>query len=219
MYTTFVNISYVLLFLNFILYVMRFYKNSKPYKIFTYYLFLIITVQVIAHICTEVYGDNLFLSHFYFVGQFIFLNLFYKSIYKLDWQKKMANSLLLGGLTVIGVQYLIDPAAFFKFNKLEIVVTSFLIVILAVIHLYNMLSEKKEFYYATIGIIFYLFSSTILFLVGNLMEMLGDKYHFFPWTINAFLVILYHLFILYEWKMSFYKTAISSGIDATEPVS
>jgi hypothetical protein len=131
----------------------------------------------------------------------------------------MANSLLLGGLTVIGIQYLIDPAAFFKFNKLEIVVTSFLIVILAVIHLYNMLSEKKEFYHATIGIIFYLFSSTVLFLVGNLMEMLGDKYHFFPWTINAFLVILYHLFILYEWKVSFYKTAISSDIDATEPVS
>jgi hypothetical protein len=37
----------------------------------------------------------------------------------------MANSLLLGGLTVIGIQYLIDPAVFFKFNKLEIVVTLF----------------------------------------------------------------------------------------------
>ena len=82
-----------------------------------------------------------------------------------------------------------------------------------------MLSEKKEFHFITIGIIFYLFSSTILFLVGNLMEMLGDKYHFFPWTINAFLVILYHLFILYQWKVSCYKIASSSDIDATEPVS
>jgi hypothetical protein len=37
---------------------------------------------------------------------------FYKSIYKLDWQKKKWLISLLGGLTVIGIQYLIDPAAF-----------------------------------------------------------------------------------------------------------
>ncbi|WP_264544758.1 MULTISPECIES: hypothetical protein [Flavobacterium] len=92
-----------------------------------------------------------------------------------------------------------------KFNLFEIFITSFLIVTYATFHLYNLLNEEKEFYYVNLGILIYLFGSTVLFLGGNLAAMLSSKYNDVPWILNAFLYIIYQLFILYEWKKSFSK--------------
>ena len=71
-----------------------------------------------------------------------------------------------------------------------------------------MLNEKKEFYYINMGIFMYLFGSTILFLVGNLTTVLSPKMSLITWILNAFLYIVYQLFILVEWKKSFSKKSI-----------
>ena len=71
-----------------------------------------------------------------------------------------------------------------------------------------MLTERKEYYYVTIGIVFYFLASTVLFLVGNLTIGLSKNYQFLTWTLNAFLYVVYLLFISYEWKKKFSKTTL-----------
>jgi hypothetical protein len=49
------------------------------------------------------------------------------------------------------------------------------------------------------------------FFVGNLTAILSSEYQFLPWTLNAILVVIYHVFILFEWRKIFYlkKTNIN----------
>ncbi len=202
----FVNLGYALLLLNFILYALHYSKQSKVYKIFTGYIFVIVCVQIATYTCFRLYNNNLFLSHFYFIGQFIMLSLFYSKLVKGDFQKKVIRIGLILVLSTLVIQYTVKPELFLKFNLYEIFITSFLIIIYATFHFYNMLDEKKEFYFINMGVIMYLFGSTILFLVGNLTTNFSAKFSFITWTLNVILYAIYQLFILYEWKVSFSKS-------------
>ncbi|MGL5111638.1 MAG: hypothetical protein ACRC6O_03245 [Flavobacterium sp.] len=204
----FVNTGYIILLINTIVYTRGFFDKEKAYSIFVIYLFLLIIVQVLAFVSMMNHQSNLYLSHFYFMGQFVLLNLFYQSQFTNAIQKKTTNAILVLGVVLLGIQYILEPALFFKFNIFEVFVTSILTIVLAIMALYNMLSEKKRFYYITIGLILYLFSSAIIFFVGNLTVELSKDYRIMPWTINAFLVIIYQLFILYEWKVSYYPKKV-----------
>lgn len=205
MRTHIINIGFILLFLNLLLYVEVFFRKGKAVKIFTFYLIGTALVQLASQLYKIWYNNNLFLSHYYFIGQFILLGLFFRSLFTNPIQKSVANWILIIGLSLLAVQYSIDPAVFYKFNLFEIFVTSFLIIILAAMHLYNLLAEKKVYYYTTIGILIYLSGSTILFFVGNLTVILSEEYQFLPWILNAALVVVYQLFILFDWKKTFYK--------------
>ncbi|MFC4394391.1 hypothetical protein [Flavobacterium quisquiliarum] len=85
----------------------------------------------------------------------------------------------------------------------EITLTSLLIVVFALMHFYNMLTENKAYYYVSMGIIIYLLSSTVLFIIGNLTSTLNNDVKYLSWMVNAFLNVIYYLFILFEWKVSF----------------
>jgi hypothetical protein len=183
-----------------VLYLKDFLQNGKSYKIFTFYLVGTGLIQILSKIYLNLYANNLFLSHYYFIGQFILLSLFLKSLFTNRIQKSVANWILVIGLILLVIQYSINPAVFYKFNLFEIFVTSFLIIILAAMHLYNLLAEEKVFYYTTIGILIYLSGSTILFFVGNITAILSEEYQFLPWTLNAVLVVIYQLFILFQWR-------------------
>ncbi|WP_228526650.1 MULTISPECIES: hypothetical protein [unclassified Flavobacterium] len=103
------------------------------------------------------------------------------------------------------VQFILDPGEFLKFNLFEITLTSLFVVVFALLHFYNMLTESKKFYYVSIGVVFYLLASTVLFLIGNLSSGLSNEIKYLTWMLNAFLIVVYQLFILYEWKQSFYE--------------
>ncbi|MFH6960885.1 hypothetical protein ACHRV1_26120 [Flavobacterium aquidurense] len=146
---------------------------------------------------------NLFAINIFFIGQMILLGLFFRSILKNKEQKNFVSWSLVSALLVLGIQLCIDVTQFLKFNLFAITITSLLIVVYALLHFYNMLTSKKEYYYLTIGVIFYLLTSTILFLVGNLTIGLSNEFKLMSWTLNAFLILVYYLFILFEWKVSF----------------
>ncbi|WP_230729108.1 hypothetical protein [Flavobacterium sp. EDS] len=133
------------------------------------------------------------------------LGLFYFNLITDKFQKKVIKITAILALLSLAIQYSIRPDLFFKFNLYEIFITSFLLLIFATFHFYNMLNGKKMFYYINIGIILYLFGSTILFLVGNLSVTLSSKYYKVPSRINYILYVIFQLFILVEWKRSFYK--------------
>jgi hypothetical protein len=203
MWEIFVNIGYLILLLNLMLFIIGFPKQGKAYKIFTCYLGIILIIQMMSELLVKYRVHNLFLSHFYFIGQFILLSLFYGTILKEKFQIKLVKVGLVIGLLTLSIQYAYDTSLFFEFNLFEIFITSFLLIIYAVFHFYNMLNEKKEFYFINMGILLYLFGSTILFLVGNLTIVLSPKMSKVTWILNAFLYIIYQLFILVEWRKFF----------------
>lgn len=154
--------------------------------------------------------NNLPVLNMFFIGQMILLGLFYNSVLRLKSQKTFVKICILATLLILIVQFAFDPGQFLKFNLFEITLTSLLIVVFALLHLYNMLTEDKKYYHISIGIIIYLLASTVLFLIGNLSISLSDDLKYLIWTLNAFLSLVYQFFILYEWKVSFYKKSLRS---------
>lgn len=202
-------IGYVLLLLNLILFFKNAAHKSTAYKIFVFYLGLVFVVQMSAEILIQQKRNNLFLSHFYFIGQFVVLGLFYLNLLKkVELQRKIVKGGLVTALVILAFQYCSEPEVFYRFNLFEIFITSFVLITFAVFHFYNLLNEKKEFYYINIGVLMYLFGSTVLFFVGNFISSLSPEINKIPWVLNSFLYIIYQVFILIEWYRSFSKNTI-----------
>ena len=72
-------------------------------------------------------------------------------------------------------------------------------------HFYNILNEKKKYYYINTGILLYLFGSTVLFISGNIISRLDLAPTKIIWMLNSVLYIVYQIFILLEWKEIFIK--------------
>lgn len=167
------------------------------------YLVFLVAIQFTMELLYRLHYNNLFAVNVYFIGQMILLGMFYKSILEVKKQKAFVNWSLILILLVLGIQCLINTDQFFKFNLFAITATSSLSLVYALMHFYNMLSGDRQYYYFTVGLSSYLLVSTVLFLVGNLTLGLSDDLKYFTWRLNAFFVVTYYLFILYEWKVSF----------------
>lgn len=208
----FIKIGYLVLGLNFVVFAMCFSNQGKAFRIFTVYIAVIGVIQIASRVLSSLGMGNLFLSHFYFIAQFIILSFFYLELLKEKYQRKIIKLTLILVLSFLGIQYAINPKLFFEFNLFEIFITSFSIIIFSAFHFYNMLNEKKEFYYINMGILLYLFGSTILFLVGNLTVTLSRELTKIPWILNALFYVFYQLFVLYEWKKSFSKKELETNL-------
>ena len=207
----FVNIGNAILLLNLILFVKGFSRNGKAFKIITAYIAIIFVIQITGNILNYYKIYNLWLSHFYFILQFIVLSIFYISILKEKFQKDLVKlGLVIAGST-LSIQYAFNTDLFYAFNLFEIFLTSYLLIIYSAFHFYNLLNTKREFYYMNMGILIYLFGSTILFLTGNLMALLSSKMNKWPWLLNAALYIVYQIFIFIEWKRNYTLKNISHG--------
>ena len=80
----------VILLLNLII-VLGFSNQGKAYTIFTWYLGMIFMYSNGIEILIELNIMNLFLSHFYFIGQFVLLSFFYLTILKEAFQKRIVK--------------------------------------------------------------------------------------------------------------------------------
>lgn len=197
--------DYSILVVNVVLYSFSFFRKEKANVFLWLYLIFSLLIQLGMEILYHLKMNNLLLMNFSFLQQMVFLGLFYRSLYKQDIQKKFV-SISLGLVSFVLIARLFfDPDLLFKFNLAQITVTSLLTVVFALIHFYNMITENKQYYYLTIGVIGYMFGSTVLFLLGNLTTGLSNDFKYLSWRLNAFLVIVYYLFILFEWIKSFSK--------------
>lgn len=197
------DLGYFILLINTILFLKGFSVNGKAFRIFVCYLIIMFLIQITASFLQYFKINNLFLSHFYFILQFVLLSFFYLNLDLNELQSKIVKIGFVFCLLVLTVQNTLDSSLLLKFNLFEIFITSFLLIIYATFHLYNMLNKKREFYYVNFGILVYLFGSTVLFLVGNIINKLNDKFNDYTWLLNSALYVIYQLFILYEWKVNF----------------
>lgn len=200
----------VILLVNSILYLKIYFRENKAFKIFSFYqlIMLIIQISVIILRCQKT--PNLYLSHFYFILQFLILSFFYLEILNNDFQKKIIKAAMPFCLIILGVQYYFNTDLFYKFNLFEIFITSFLVIIFSMFHFYNILNEKRVYYYINTGIFIYLFGSTFLFITGNLINTLTSDFRNIIWILNGILYIVYQIYIFIEFKKSFLNKKIDN---------
>ena len=197
--------GYLVLLLNLILFSYSFFRKEKANVFLVSYLAFAFVMQCSLELLYRIEINNLFAVNIFFIGQMILLGLFYNSLLPIKSQKIFVKSALVIAIFLLAGQFVMDSSQFLKFNLFEITLTSLLIVSFALLHFYNMLTENKKFYYVSFGTVFYLLGCTVLFLIGNFSTGLSDNIKYLTWMLNAFLFLVYHLFILYEWKVSFYK--------------
>lgn len=200
--------GYLLLAINVGLYIFSFFRKEKANVFLLFYLVCSLFVQFGMEFLYHLKMNNLLLMNFYFLEQMVFLGLFYGSLYKLKVQKKFVLVTLVLVSFVLIARLFFEPGLLFKFNLAQITITSLVVVVFALIHFYNMLTDNKQYYYLTIGVIIYTFGATVLFLLGNLTIGLSDDFKYLSWRLNAFLFIVYQFFILFEWIKSFSKKTI-----------
>ncbi len=204
----FAYLGMFILALNFFLFLMIFSKKEKAFKIFSIYLVVMVIIQAISAVYQILSINNIFLSHYYFIFQFLLLSYFYLQILTIDFQKKVVKLVIPICLTALGIQYYFNPELYFKFNLFEIFITSFSIIIFSMFHFYNMLGGKKNYYYISIGVFIYLLGGTFLFITGNLMNSLYKISGNLTWLINSVLYIICQVCFLIEFKQIYSKKKI-----------
>ncbi len=195
----------ILIFINALLYLIGYkrYKNVVAYKYFSWYLVVSATIAITAFILASYKIPNLYLSHFYFITQFIFLSLFYRALFKSKQKKYVIYTIVLV-LAILSVQYAFKPSLFTQFNSLEIFVTSLPLVIYSIVHLYNSLSHIYKYILINAGVLVYITSSTLIFILGNYLSDLDFNSEIRNiYLINKILYVVYLTLILIQWKTNF----------------
>lgn len=143
---------------------------SKEMRIFVSYQIAIFTIDCTIALFAENGWNNLTVIHGYFFVQFVMLSFFYFTLFRSRQQQTAVGviSICAGVLETINLLFLTDDL--FEFSNLEIFLCSFPPIIYAVMHFYNMLDQEKRYQYISAGVLTYLFSSTVIFLSGNLLN-------------------------------------------------
>ncbi|QBA20179.1 hypothetical protein EU348_02965 [Chryseobacterium indologenes] len=191
-----------ILLINLAVYCIGFSGGGKAYTFFIGYLAWILLCEIVFYVLNSQKINNLFFSHYYLIGQFLLLGLFFHEIVTEKYQKKTARTLLIIIPVVLVIQYIIYPEKYYVFNLFEIFVTSYSIIILALFHLYNILDTQKKYNYISLGLLLYLISSTVIFLSGNLYTVMNRKLHKEIWVFNVVMFIVYQIFILTDYLSS-----------------
>ncbi|MBZ4037763.1 hypothetical protein K6T82_23605 [Flavobacterium sp. 17A] len=205
----FIYLGYFVLTIDLILYTYSFFRKEEANVFFVSYLAFCFIMQFSMEAMYHFHLNNLFLVNIFIIGQMIFLGLFYNSIFNVKSQKRFVLISVGAALLILAIQFATDWGQFLRFNLFEITLASLLVVIFALIHFYNMLTESKKYYYISIGVMFYLLTSTVLFLIGNLTHNLSKEFKFLSWQLNSVLLVMYYGFILFDWKKNFSKKSVN----------
>lgn len=202
-----VNSNYILLVLNTLLYFIGYRNNSVAYKIICFYLLICAIVQGYSSYLASFSKPNLFLSHYYFVGQFVLLSLFYKQILKRAIKKKLIILCLLIVSILVAIIYIVKPEEYFRFNLIEVIITSLPLVFFAFLFFLENLNFSKKFIYLNSGVFVYLIASTFLFSVGNYIveSKIAKSISIYVWILNNIMYSIYLLLIFVEWYKNFRK--------------
>jgi len=206
-YDLLANFGHLLVAINCIL----FFKNYRNYataiKIFTFYLAAILILQLISKYLRSYKITNLYLSHYYFIGQFLFLSFFFKQLLKHALHKKIITVALIIIPSMMAVYYILYPEDYYSYNVFEIVITSAPLLLYSLLFFIQKIEKgNNKFNYIVSGIFLYILCSTLIFIAGNIEADIKK----IVWYINASLYIVYQLLILIEWYTHLKKSASTS---------
>ena len=172
-------------------------------KVFLVYLVTLAIVEICCHVVgILIPNNNLFISHFYFCFQFIFLSVLFYNLIKNKWVKKIIVVVgIVQSVYLIGV-YVNDFSLFWKFNTYEIVSSSLLLIVYAFYFISNNIEVKHQYFNFCVGLIFYLASSITIFLSGNLELVLCEKPYIDIWIFNSIFYIIFQYFLYREYRFT-----------------
>ncbi len=177
---------------------------NKVFKIFTTYLVVMCLIQLITLFVGKImHKPNLFLSHFYFITQFILLSFFYAELLR----NKLLLYFCLPVLGFLTYQYIEDPSLFYRYNAIGISITQGVLIIYSIIYLYRCLLGQNLFLIINVGLFLYLISSTLIFASGNLIFNLdiSESMNYLLINTNRILYFLFQILIFIEWRKNYYK--------------
>ena len=114
----------------------------------TIYLIVLFLVELFCNVIGYLYpSENLYLSHFYFNAQFILLSIVFYRLFSNPKLKKLViiNYAVVSAI-IVGM-YVYNNDSFWQFNLFEIASTSALLIVYGLIHLFNTLGLKKNYFY------------------------------------------------------------------------
>jgi len=197
---TIVYIGYFLLALNTVLFLRNYRLRSTPIKIFTLYLIGSLILQLYSSYLSHYSINNLFLSHYFFIGKFVLLSFFFREILKKRILKKIISIVILIVLVALSIYYIVDPTSYDKFNIFEIVSTSIpLIIFCFLFFIQKIEGSDSRFIFIVSGMFLYFLCSLLLFTAGNIK----GSTKMLIWNTNAVLYILYQLLIFVDWYKHF----------------
>lgn len=210
-----VNIlSHVFVTLNTILFCVMYRKNRrKEYVFFTIYSCCMMLIEFVTLYYLLNQMNNLYVSHFYFIIQYVLVSLMFGELISSDRMKRFIRYSVIVIPVGFVVQYCLDTTLFYKFNIIEVLVCLLLPVFYAIVFLYKSLdSGNKKWILFTSGLIIYFLSSSVVFsganyFIAHLLEKLSS-FHADFWLINNIIYVIYQLLITIEWFKSFKNTAL-----------
>lgn len=198
-----VYIGYLILAINTFLFLKSYRRISIAFQIFTIYLLLTLLIQLLStYIKNSPIKDNLFLSHYYFIGQFVLLSLFFKKIITKDLLKKFISRILISGIIALSIYYTMYPSNYDKLNVFEIIITSIPLIVYCFFFFIQKIEDSdKKFTYIISGFFLYILCSTLLFVAGNI----DNDTRNIIWRSNSILYIVYQVLIFVEWYKHYRK--------------
>ena len=198
-----VYLGYIVLTINVLVY-FKSYRKKKDvaFKIFFVYLIGSIILQFYASYLKYFKIHNLFISHYFFIGKFILLSLFFKQILEQKIIKKIISVVLAFVLVAVTLNIVFFPYIYLSFNLFEIMVTvSPIIVYCLLFFMQKIESSDTKYIYIVSGMFLYFLCSLLLFAVGNIEA----EIKMIIWYSNAVLYLVYQLLIFIEWYKHFRK--------------
>jgi hypothetical protein len=182
-----------------LIYLKSFAYEGKAFRLFTIYLVFIGFITFSQIYCTRILKleSNIFLSHYYFIGQFIILSRFFKELIHKKWIDIVMGLVLV----VLAAQYILQPEIYPRYNKFGIFFTHLILVFFALQYLYKSLGEKSNYLWINTGIILYFTTTSLIFYSGNLVfnpsismssiQLISD--------LNSILYLVFQILIFVEW--------------------
>ena len=202
-----VNFGYLFLITNTLVFVFSFNKKDNAQKYFILYLILCSVIQITTNELHNKKIHNLFLSHYFFTGQFLLLSLFYSKLpeYK-RLSKKIRFFSFLVTLSII-LYFVLNPKSYIKWNEIEIGITSLPLLVYSFLFFIKKIDDNKDkkYIYFNSGFFVYTLCSTLIFILGNI----GSRtLKLFVWDVNQVLYLAFQILIFIEWYKNFRKETI-----------
>lgn len=192
--------------INFIIYFKSCRTQTTAFKVFTLYIFSYLIIQFITAYYHIYKIDNIHLSHYYFIIQFITLSAFFYIITSYNMLKKVITTVLIITLSSIAVYYYYYPGDYYAFNIFEILVTSVPLIIYSLLFFIEKIdNHDKKYLFSISGFFVYMLCSLLLFSASKV----SSDIKIIIWFTNALLIIVYQILIFIEWYKHFRKPEIS----------
>lgn len=174
--------------------------RTKTDKTFLWYLFTLCIVEIACHIIGFLsYGNNFFVSHFYFYFQLLYISLLYRKLIANNSFKLVVLAVLLLQTIVLIGMYSTNPDSFWQFNNYEIISISLILIAYALYYIFSNLATEHKYFKFSIGLILYFACSVTIFSVGNLELVLCKDPFIDIWIFNVIFFIVFQIFIFNEY--------------------